>query len=460
MSCLAYIIFFWYNHIMKKNDVVEVIIDDIGSSGEGIAHVENFTVFVPFTLPQEKCEIHVLKVKDNLAWAKLLRVIDKNPNRVEPKCAYYGKCGGCVIEHASAECELKFKEQKIITAFRKNAAKNLESVTMFDSDKEYFYRNKCAFPVRNIDGVSKVCMFRGNSHNPIAIESCALADKNINKVISIFNDYINNNSISAFNEETQTGLVKFLVVRVVNNVPLITIVINGDKIKNINYFIDKIAIEFEKFGLNLNINKQNNNIILSNKFQYVYGEKELVSCEYGITYPVSSLSFLQINDYIKNLIYTKVLDLIEKDDIVIDAYSGAGLLSAILAKKAKMVYGIEIIKEATKNANDLAKNNNISNLENINGDCAEKLPKLIDNIKNNLVKVVLDPPRKGCDKKVLDAIVKAGSNTIIYISCNPLTLARDAKILFDCGYELADISGFNMFPQTEHVETLAVFQKR
>lgn len=444
---------------MKKNDEFEVLIDDIGSSGEGIAHKEYCTIFIPFAIPGEKCLIHILKVKNNLAWAKLIEVKNKAKERIMPKCEYYQKCGGCNLQHVCESYELELKANKIITAFKKYANIELNNIQVFESDKVYSYRNKSAFPIRIVNGDASVCMFKGNTHTPIKIKRCELVDEDINKIIAIFNKFLNENKISVYDEIENKGLVKFLVVRIVKNVPLITIVINGNDLPMKQQLIHLLIIEFDKFGLNLNINKNNNNVILTDKFIHVYGEKELENEEFGITYPISSLSFLQINDYIKSKIYQKVLSLIDSSNIVIDAYSGAGLLSAMIAKKAKMVYGIEIIKPATENANKLADKNKINNLKNINGDCSIELPQLVKEINNSNIKIVLDPPRKGCDKKVIDAIISSNVAEIIYVSCNPATLARDAKLLFDANYKLKDISAYNMFPQTEHVETLAIFCK-
>ena len=445
---------------MKKNEEFEVEIEDMGANGEGIAHKDGVTIFVPFSVTGETALIHILKVKDNIAWAKVLEVKESSAVRINPKCKYFMKCGGCVLEHVCDEFELNTKRQKIITAFKKIAGYEPQNVEMFNSNQMYGYRNKCAFPVREIDGVSCVCMFKGNTHTPIKIDRCELADESINKIISVFNKFLQVNKIKSYDEESNTGLVKFLVVRVVGGVPLVTIVLNGKKLPNISNFVEDLLKLFNKFGLNINVNTTNNNVILSSQFDHVFGEKELILNEFGISYPVSSLSFLQINDYVKNMIYSKVLEKIKCDDIVIDAYSGAGLLSAIMAQKAKMVYGIEIIPDATINANNLIKNNNITNLKNINGDCAVELPRLVRDLNEQNIKVVLDPPRKGCDKKVVDSIINAGVETVIYISCNPATLARDAKLLFDAGYIMPSVSGYNMFPQTEHIETLAIFEKR
>ena len=444
---------------MKKNDIIEVEITDIGASGEGISHLDGFTVFVPFALTGEQCKVHVLKVKDNLVWAKLVETIKENEKRCDPKCKFYKKCGGCVLEHVSSEYELEIKKQKIQTAFKKYAGMNDLPVLMVDSNKRYGYRNKCAFPVRMVNGRAKVCMFRYNTHTAVEIDRCEIAEEEINTVVSIFNNFLEKHNITAYDEQTNSGLVKFIVIRVISGVPLITVVINGKDVPNKKDLITALSAKFKSFGLNFNINKKMTNVILTDEIIHVYGEKELSAFEFGIHYPISSLSFMQVNNFIKTEIYNRVLDKVFVGDTVIDAYSGAGLLSAIIAKKAKKVYGIEIIKAATNDANELAKLNNINNLININGDCAVELPKLCSELDLKSTKVVLDPPRKGCDQKVIDTIISSKIEEIIYISCNPATLARDSKILLDNGFKISEVIGFNMFPNTEHVETLITFIK-
>jgi len=444
---------------MKKNEIIEVLIDDIGANGEGIAHYEHYTVFVPFAMANEKCKVLVLKVKDSIVFAKLQELINESNARCKPECKYFTKCGGCTLQHVSSGAEIEAKKNIIYTSFRKYAGICLDNIKMVDSDKLYGYRNKCAFPIREINGAASVCMFRQNSHSPIKIESCPLADNLINSIISIVDEWIQEFKISAYSEETKKGLLKFLVCRVLNNKALITLVVNNQKVKYISELCEKLKNNKILYGLNLNVNSVDNNVILSDKFIYVDGFEELQGEDYGIVYPISSMSFMQVNDDVKNKIYNKVLENINADSVVIDAYSGAGLMSAMIAKKAKKVYGVEIIKQATKNANDLAKNNKIDNLVNINGDCSKILPNLVKEINNENIQIVLDPPRKGCDRKVLEAVIKADADSIVYVSCNPATLARDAKILLDSGYLVQEIWGFNMFPQTYHVESLLVLKK-
>ncbi len=444
---------------MKKNDICEVVIEDIGSNGEGIAHADGMTIFVPFALPGEECKVHVLKVKDNIAFAKVIEIIKRNVRRTLPQCPYFEKCGGCTLEHASREFELETKKKMIQTCLKKYAGIENCYIEMVDSKNDYGYRNKCAFPVRAVNGVSVVCMYRQNSHSVVEIKECKLAHPLINKIVEIFNSWLKKFQVSAFDEATNKGTVKFLVVRVLNEKALITIVVNDKKLKNVQELSSMFQDKDIDFGLNLNINQTNDNVILRGEFVNVCGFTSLEGNENGIKFPVGSISFMQVNDDVRNKIYAKAINALGDKSVVIDAYSGAGLMSAMVAKHAKFVYGIEIVSEATKNANELARVNGISNIKNINGDCAKELPKLVESLKNEQVSIILDPPRKGCDRKVIDSVVASNADVVVYISCNAATLARDAKILMDANYGVKQITGFNMFPQTAHVETIMTFVK-
>ena len=265
--------------------------------------------------------------------------------------------------------------------------------------------------------------------------------------------------MSVYDETTEKGTLRHVVARGNDDGVLVTLVINGNGLKNTKPLIDLLQSKFENFGLNLNINTKKSNAILTDKFVNIYGLKELKFDEFGVRYAVGNGSFLQVNNYIKKAIYNAVLTNIEPDEIVIEGYSGAGLMTAMLASKAKHVYGVEIVEEAVKSADELMKKNDIKNVTNICGKCEEEIPKLIGKIEKSIV--VLDPPRKGCDLKVIEALAKAKPSKIIYVSCAPNTLGRDIKNLTElsCGaYEIENITPFDMFPQTKHVETLAVLK--
>ena len=278
---------------------------------------------------------------------------------------------------------------------------------------------------------------------------------------SIFRKFAKLYNLSFYDENTHTGVIRNVLFRQVSDSIAICIVINGKKVDNIDKLIDLYSGEFkDKFSLYYNINTRKTNAILGDKTICLCGKDALKEQNFGITYYISPNSFMQINDCIQNKIYKKVLGNINCDDTVINAYSGAGLLSAIIAKKAKQVYGIEIVEVASKNADFLKTENKIDNMQNICGDCAVELPKLmqsLDNTKSSTL--VLDPPRKGCDASIINAIKISKIDKIIYISCNPATLARDISDLLEL-YNVEQITPYDMFPQTRHVETVAILTKK
>lgn len=437
---------------LKKNDEIEVDVTRLGANGEGIANFNGKVIFVPFVLPGEKAKIHIINDKNSFLVAKLVELKTKSNARVTPKCPYFEKCGGCDIQHLDYSHQLKLKTELVRDALSKYAKIDFDVPLAVSSENEFRYRNKFAFPVQNENGELKIGMYRKNSHNIIPIDDCLLQSENAKVILKLFKEYMLENKILAFDEKTHKGLVKHIVVRENGSQFILTVVVTDEKFDNFNPLVEKLKTQFSSFGVVKNINKLNNNVIFGEKDVWIYGLKELELSEFGINYFVSNRSFLQVNDDVKHKIYEKIIELSSEKDYIIDAYSGAGLLSSVLAKHAKNVVGVEIVKQATDNANKLKELNHLENLTNINGDCAVVLPKLIQNEKNDFL-VVLDPPRKGVDKKVLQAILDAKPSEIIYLSCNPATLARDLTELVK-EYNLDFVQPYDMFPQTANVETL------
>lgn len=440
---------------LRKNDIVKGTIVDLNDDGQGILKHNGQVVFCLNALPGEEVEGVIINTKSKIAILKPDKIENACKDRILPACPYFLKCGGCDLEHLSYKKQLEFKTNKVKSALKRNAHIDY-NVSPCISLNEYRYRNKIALP---ISANGKIGLYRKNSHSTLEVEDCIITEAWNKTLISVINEYIEKSRISIYNETTKQGSLKHIVARNINNSILITLVLNDDDLTHKDILIDLLSRNFSRFGLNININKLHNNVILSDTWKHIYGLKELTANEEGITYPVSNASFYQVNNEIKNAIYLNVLSLIDSSSTVIDAYSGAGLLSAIISKKAKKCYGVEIVQEATENANKLKKLNHLTNLENINGDCTKVIPTLVKNLTGDII-VTLDPPRKGCDKKVLDAIVGALPNKIIYISCNPQTLARDLEIILSSNkYKLSLVQPYDMFPQTSHVETLLVVEK-
>lgn len=439
---------------MQKNDEFIVTIENLGVSGEGVCKIDNIVVFVPFALPGEKVKIHILKVLKNFAYAKLLEVFESSSSRIEPKCPVFKKCGGCQLQHLRYNNQLEFKRELVQVNLKKIANIDYKVEPCVSSDEIYAYRNKLSIPIGEKDGKIIAGFYAPHSHNIVPTQTCYLQGEWANKIVCIVLKYIEKSGETAYST-MQTGNVRHLMCRFVDNRLMVCLITQTGKIKNSEILIEMIKQEFDNFSLYVNKNNSKSNVIFGNQFSLLYGKPEQQIENFDIKYNVSPQSFLQVNQCVQNKIYQVVLDEIEPNETIIDAYSGAGLLSAIVAKKSHQVFGIEIVPEATHNANTLAKQNCISNLTNICGDSAIELPKLVQKLQNQNVSVILDPPRKGCNQKVIQSLILARPNKIIYISCNSATLSRDIKPLLDF-YDIKSITPFDMFPQTCHVETVAV----
>ena len=434
--------------MLQKNSELELNIISLGVNGEGVAKHEGAVIFVPFALPNEKVKAKIIYAKSNFYVAKVMQVITPSPFRINPPCPYFLKCGGCDLQHLTYEEQLNFKTNLV-----KN---NLKSIAKLEpivlpcekSDLSFNYRNKFSFPISKMG----VGMFKQGSHEIIPIDNCLIQADWVKPVIKIFNTFISQSGNSVYNEQTKQGLLKHLVCRMEQNQLLVCVVINGNKLKHSEKLIEMLSDNFEHFGLMLNINTLCNNVILTDKFVYLHGLKTITISQNQILFDVSINSFLQVNTLVASKIYDEVIKHVT-NEVVVNAYSGAGLLTAMLSKTAKHVYGIEIEKSAHLNAEELIKKNSITNVTNICGDVKVEL----QNIKN-FNSIVLDPPRKGCDKTVIELINNVQPQKIVYVSCDSATLSRDINNLK--GYNLIYVKPFDMFPQTKHVETLAVLEKQ
>ncbi len=436
---------------MQKNQEYIVTIENLGANGEGVALLDNLPVFVPFALPHEKVKIHILKVLKNFAYAKLVQVIEPAKERVEPVCKVFTKCGGCQLQHLKYSNQLDFKTNLVKTNLKKFAGIDFDVQPCVPSPVCYKYRNKLQMPIGEIDGKIVMGLYAPNSHRIVPTNSCPLQDDWCTKLICIVLKYAEISGDSGYST-MQTGNLRHLVSRFVDGKLVVVIVTTSGKLKSSQTLIDLLKQEFDDFSLFVNKNNSNTNVILGEKFTLLYGDSEQQIDNFGIKYKVSPQSFLQVNTLVQNLIYQSVLDEIDQSEVIVDAYSGAGLLSAIVSRKAKQVYGIEIVPNATKNADSLARENNIKNMTNICGDCAVELPKLVEKLDGQNLSIILDPPRKGCDQKVINSLIKVLPQKILYVSCNSATLARDLKPLLEF-YDINKVTPFDMFPQTSHVET-------
>lgn len=442
---------------MKKNEKYIVDIIDSGIDGEGIAKIDGQIVFVPFAIVGEKVEILIISVKSKFAIGKVVDVIIPNKIRREPKCPYFKKCGGCDMQHIVYNEQLKIKKNSLITTLRRVGNIENDVFDIVPCDTEYYYRNKIALPIVEQNGKTIIGMYRPNSHSVVEIEDCFIQMPFVKDLLDITKNFISENKLNGYDEQRRTGDVRHLVARYSGNKLLVTLVVTKRDIPNLKVYYNMLKTKFDDVGLSININNKNTNVILSNETIHLYGASELEIKENGIHYSVPNDSFLQVNNDIRNKIYNHVLNNIASSDIIVDLYSGAGVLTSMLSKKSKHVYGIEIVESAVNSANNLMKENGISNVTNICGDANIELEKITKQLNGNYT-IVVDPPRKGLGEDVVSKLCNLTPQKIVYISCNPATLSRDLKGLSN-KYEILSITPFDMFPQTKHLETVVVLNK-
>lgn len=353
-----------------------------------------------------------------------------------------------MVDVISSDKQLELKTKLIQDTIKKVADITLTVNPTVASANTYFYRNKGAFPVGRDIG-----MFEKNSHNIVPIEQCMLMNDNITIAFRIVKKYLAEKKLLGYDHSTHIGVVKNVVVRSVDNQTLVCIV--ATKQLNLTGLYERLRQELQQVGLYQNINKQNNSTILGQNYIFVDGIKNITLKEFDVEYQIDVASFLQVNTDIKTKIYSQVIDEIG-GGIVIDAYAGAGLLSGVMSKRAKKVYSVEIVPEACKMAQKLMEKNGIKNVEVICGDCTKVVPEIVKKIKEPFA-IVLDPARVGCSEEVVK--MSSLADKIVYISCNPIALSKDLKVLSKT-HNIEYVQPFDMFPETRHVETLVTLTKK
>jgi len=456
----------------SKNNLI-LNITDLDMAGKGIAHKNEQTFFVQNAIVGEEVEADILNIKKNIVNCKAFKILKESNFRATPLCPYFYDCGGCDLQHMNYEKTLEFKQKQIILLLKKIAGIEYNKpIEIVKSDLEYYYRNKISMQIKNYKSTAKLCYYKKNSHDDVFVENCYIANEKFKIVIDLVNKFLEENKIESFNVKTKQGYAKHMVGRIIDDKLLLTFVVTEPNFPSVNELYLKLKEHFKEVGINLNINKQNKDI-LSNNFKHLIGIKQIKFTSINISQCITNASFLQVNFNVQNKLYNFVLQNLNKN--VVNAYSGAGLLTCLISKNLEnknynntnlevknnkvlnnefKVIGIEINKEATRLANILAQENKAKNIENICGDVCEKLKE----IKFEDYTLVLDPPRSGIDKSVINTILKQKPNKIVYISCSLNSLCKNLKDLLK-EYEIEQIKGFDMFPQTRNLETVVVLKK-
>ena len=451
--------------MLSKNKEYIVDIVDIGQGGVGIGKYEGFTVFVDGGLVQDKIKVKITKSKKNYAVGDMIEIIEKSPFRVARKCSEnLRQCGGCQIQELDYQKQLDIKTNEVKQVISRIG--KLDDVVIHDTlgmEHPFRYRNKAQFPIQKKDNMPVIGFYKKKSHDLISTDECIIQHEVNDKIIKIIKTYIRAYNVSIYDEKTHKGLLRHVVTKVgfTTGEVMIVLVANGKKLPYLKELASVLKENIPGFKtLVVNVNTQKTNVILGKENIVAYGDGMIRDYIGELVFEISPLSFFQVNPLQTEVLYNKALEYanLGENDTVFDIYCGIGTISLFLAQKAKKVYGIEIVEDAIKDAKRNAKINNMDNVEFYVGKAEEVVPKMYKEGKRAYV-VVVDPPRKGCDEKVLDTIVSMKPDRVVYVSCNPSTLARDLAYLDERGYKCVEIQPVDMFPHTMHVETVAKLRR-
>ncbi|MBR4027127.1 MAG: 23S rRNA (uracil(1939)-C(5))-methyltransferase RlmD [Lachnospiraceae bacterium] len=471
---------------MKKNDIFELMITDMGVDGEGIGKYEGMTFFVKDALIGDVIRARVTKLKKNYGYARVEAVITPSTFRIEPKCVLHRRCGGCQIQALSYEKQLEFKEQKVrgnlirIGGFSEEEIDN-KMLPIVGMEEPYRYRNKAQFPVgTDKEGNVITGFYAARTHSIIPVEDCLLGVEENAPILSIIKKWMTTYQIKPYDETTQKGLIRHILIRYgfTTKEIMVCLIINGKKLPKQKELLEKLSMVSGMTSVSLNQNMQNTNVILGDVTECIWGQSyitdyiHLRDCETfaltdtAVAYRISPQSFYQVNPIQTEKLYSTALEYagLTGNEYVWDLYCGIGTISLFLAQKAKQVYGVEIVQQAIEDAKNNAKLNGITNAEFFVGKAEEVLPKFYEQVgkTDSMLTpdvIVVDPPRKGCEEVCLSTMLKMQPKRIVYVSCDSATLARDLKVLYEGEYEIKKIRAFDQFAHTGHVEVVVLMSK-
>ena len=473
----------------SKNDCVELTIEDIGVSGEGIGKVDGYTLFVKDTVIGDVVRVKIMKAKKNYGYARLMDIIKPSEDRVEPACPIARQCGGCQIQAMNYNAQLKYKQKLVkdnllrISGLTEGA--DYEMCEILGMDTPFRYRNKAQYPVgEDKDGNIVMGFYAGHTHSIIACpdDDCMLGHRDNAFILNAVKEWMKKYRVRAYNENIHKGTVRHVLIRTGYHTDEVMVCLVTKKMLR-KEAADGLVKAIQKLKLNVaslvvNINKEDTNVILGKECITLYGRPYIEDYIGDIKFQISPLSFYQVNPKQTEVLYNKALEFagLKGNESVWDMYCGIGTISLFLAKKAAKVYGVEIVPQAIEDAKNNAKINNIDNAEFFVGKAEEVVPAFYkkqtgvqsdndstDSKEYDMTRpdvVVVDPPRKGCDKKLLDTIVSMTPDRIVYVSCDSATLARDLKLLVEYGYKVEKVQPVDQFGNTVHVETVVLLSQQ
>ena len=448
---------------IKKNDDITLKIEDMTNEGSSVGHYDGMAVFVRGAVTGDEIIAHIIKAKKNYAIGIVKEILTPSPHRIESDCPVSDKCGGCSFRNMTYDAELQYKQGRVADAVKRIGHIDAPVMDIIGADTVDNYRNKAQYPVCIINGKLQAGFYAYKSHRIIPCADCRLQHSSFKDILDIIAKWVRKNNVTSYDEQTGKGLLRHIYIR---RAPMtaeimVCLVINGKSIPNESDFVASFKQYDGVKSICLNINRENTNVILGNETKMIYGEPTITDILLGKKFVISPESFYQINHDQCEKLYTKATEYagLTGNETVVDLYCGVGTIGLTMADKAKQIFGIEIIPQAIDNAKINAQQNGITNAEFFCGDAYDGAKELE---KRGITPdvVILDPPRKGCQKELFDVVEKMNPKRIVYVSCDSATLARDLAILQTKNYQTLEVTPVDMFPRTPHVETIVLLSHK
>ncbi len=450
---------------VQRNDYIDVVFEDLTHEGHGVAKVDGYPLFVPKGLPGEKAKIKVIKVNKGYGFGRLIELYEESPDRVVPDCPIYEACGGCQLQHLSYGGQMKAKLKQVQDVLARIG--KIEDVLVhpvLGMENPWRYRNKAQVPVGDLEGGLVAGFYKHRSHDIIDMEACLIQQEQNDTVIQAVKKICGHYGVRAYDETSHKGVLRHIMARYGQRSGEIMVVLitRTPELPSKNEIIQDIIKQIPGVkSIVQNVNTKRTNVIFGDETKVLWGEEFIYDSIGSIQFAISARSFYQVNPDQTKVLYDKALDYagLTGNETVIDAYCGIGTISLFLAQKAKKVYGVEIVPEAIEDAKRNAALNGITNVEFAVGEAEKVIPEWYEKGIHADV-LVVDPPRKGCDNALLETIISMKPKKVVYVSCNPATLARDLRILEDGGYKTVEVQPVDMFPQTTHVECCSLLVRK
>ena len=449
--------------MLVKNEIYKAVICDYTAEGQGVAKIDGYAVFIPNAIAGERCMVRIEKAGKTWAAGKITELLEKSPHRVNRECPVAKLCGGCDFWHMDYEEECRLKADRVKQALNRIGGEHLEEVPLLAAPTCYDYRNKAQYPVDSKKGRAYAGFFRAGTHQVVENDRCLILPEQTDKVKKLVIDFINHYRISAYDEQTQKGLMRHIYVRrgAVSGQVLVCLVCNGRKLPHAEDLIKRLQAVDGFTTLVLAVNTRPGNVILGDEFITLYGPGYIEDTLCGLNFRLSPRSFYQINHHQAQRLYEAAIAQaqITKDDLVLDLYCGVGTITLAMAKAAGKVIGVEVVEQAVQDARDNAQRNGIENAEFFCGDAGKAALELESKgIRPDVI--VVDPPRKGLNADTIEALDKMSPRRLVYVSCDPATLARDVALLKERGFSVQSAQAADLFPRCAHVESIVCFCKQ